>query len=197
MASTIKWYYDNGGSDNSPGASNDLSGGGTKLRFRTDDSGHTIDTANPIPIPTSGYNFSYWAHLYMEMTARTAETVNNMKFYTVGSAYGTGIILYLGSQDPVHTAAATTGYDLATGTSGTTGDEMITAANKHTDLTTQADAISHTSGSPRTLTIGESGSVLDAVGETCNYLVFQVSCTTTASAGAKTAITLTGRYDEV
>lgn len=198
MASTIVWFYDKGGSDNSPGSSIDVStGGGTQVRWRTDDNLDTIDATNPIPIPGAGNNFSFWGQVYMEMTVRPgSEIVNNMKFYADGAGYGTGIVLYSGNEDPVHTAAATTGYDLATGTVGDTGDRMDSGGNKHTDLTARTDVFTYTSGSTRSLTIGEASSQLDAVNETCNYLVLQLDVTTTASAGTKTAETLTGRYDE-
>ena len=200
MASTIKWFYDNAGSDNTPGASNDLSGGGTKIRWKSEDDGESIDTGDAMPIPGAGDNYSYWGQFYMEMTARPgSEIVNNMKFYTDGGGqYGTGITLEAGAQYPVHTAAATTGYDLATGTPGTTGDRMDNGANKHTDLTTdtKVDADTYTTGAPASLTIGEAGSELKVVAETCNYLVLQVKVGTTATNGTKAAETLTGRYDE-
>jgi hypothetical protein len=198
MASTIKWFYDNGGSDNSPGTSNDLSAGGTIIRWHTSDAGTTMDTSNPIPVPSSGTNFSYWQQWYMEMTVRPgAEVVNNLKFYTDGAGYGTGITLYVGDENPVHTAAATTGYDLATGTAGTSGDEMITVAAKHTDLTTETSAFSYTSAAPRSMTIGEASSQMDAVAETGNYIVMQLAVGTTATPATLTAETMTGRYDEV
>lgn len=198
MASTLKVYYDNGGSDNSPGSANDLSGGGTKLRWRTDDSATTIDGTNPVPIPGAGNNYSYWCQLYVQMTARPGtEVVNNVKFYTDGGGFGTGLTLWVGDENPVHNSGATTGYDLATGTVGTSGDRMDSGANKHTDLTARTDAFTFTSASPRSMTIGEASSQLDAVNETTNYIVLQLDAGTTATAGTKSAETLTFRYDEV
>jgi len=197
MASTIKWFYDNAGIDDTPGASNDLSGGGTKIRWKSADDLEAIDTGDSMPIPVAGNNYSYWGQFYMEMTARPgAEIVNNMKFYTDGGGYGTGITLWNGDQFPVHTAAATTGYDLATGTPGTTGDRMDSGGSKHTDITTRTDAFTHVTGTPLSLTIGEASTQLDLVGETCNYLVLQLDVGTTATNGTKTAETMTGRYDE-
>ncbi len=200
-ASTINWFLDKGGSDNSPGSSVDVStGGGTQVRWRTDDDQDTIDTANPIPIPGAGENYSFWGQFYMEMTARPgSEIVNNMKFYSDGGGqYGTGITLEAGAQYPVRKSADTTGYDLATGTVGDTGDRMDNGANKHTDLTTdtKVDVDTYTSGAPVSLTIGETSTQLDAVGETCQYLVLQLEVGSTATSGTKTAETLTGRYDE-
>jgi hypothetical protein len=195
---TIKWYLDWGGSDNTPdGTPKDLSGGGTKIRWKSNTDMWTIDAADAMPIPGAGNNYSYWGQFYMEMTARPgSEVVNNMKYYTDGGDYGTGITLYVGDEDPVRTSALTTGYDLATGTPGTTGDRMDSGANKHTDLTARTDAFSYVTGTPRSLTIGESGNALDLVGETCNYLVMQLDVDSTASSGTKTAETQTGRYDE-
>ncbi len=197
MASTIKWFYDNAGSDNTPGASNDLSGGGTLIRWKSADDLQSIDTGDSMPIPGAGNNFSYWGQFYMEMTARPgAEIVNNMKYYTDGATYDTGVLLWNAIQFPVHTAAATTGYDLATGVAGTSGDRMDSGGAKHTDITTRQDAFGHVTGTPLALTIGEASTQLDAVGETCNYLVLQLDVGTTATNGTKTAETMTGRYDE-
>ncbi len=197
MASTLQWQYENAGSDNSPGTKQAITGTGN-FRFKTSDDQDQVDASDRIPIPGAGNNFSYWAQLFMEMTVRPAsEIVNNAKFYSDGDGqFGTGITVWAAIQNPVRTAAATTGYDLATGTQGTTGDRMDSGGPKHTDITTRADADTHTSASPRTLTIGEASSQLDLVGETTNYLVLQADVGTTATNGTKTAEVFTGRYDE-
>ena len=196
QASTIQWFYDNQGSDNTPGTPVNITGTGN-FRFKTEDRQDLVDANNRVPIPGAGDNYSFWAQLYMEMTVRpTSEIVNNMKFYGDGTMFDTGVDIFAAIQDPVRTSALTTGYDLATGVIGTTGDQMETGGAKHTDITSVANVNTHVTGTPRALTIGEASTQLDAVGETCNYLVLQGRVGTTASNGTKTAEVLTGRYDE-
>jgi hypothetical protein len=202
MASTIKWFGDNGGSDGNAANNRDLSGGGTKFRFRTDDDWHTIDGVNPVPIPGAGTNYAGWIHFYAKMTARPGtESVNNFKLYTDGAGYGTGIVVNVAGEFPTNNSgAAESGYEIAAfNPVGTTAYEMTVAApNGHSILDTALDVFGYTSASPFSgPTISEAGAVLNAVSEMTNYFVLQAAVGTTASAGVKTAETFTLRYDEI
>lgn len=201
MASTIKWFGDNLGVNANPANNRDLSGGGTKFRFRTDDNWHTIDGTNPVPIPGAGSNYAGWIHFLAKMTARPGtEVVNNLKFYTDGTGYGTGIGVNIGNQFPGNTAASPeAGYEVtAFNPIGTTCYEMSVAGpNGHSVITSTADAFAQTSASPFTgPSISEASSQLDAVGEMSNYFCVQASVDNTAGAGVKAAETYTIRYDE-
>ena len=66
----------------------------------------------------------------------------------------------------------------------------------HASLTGSTDAFTFTSGSPKTVSISEAGSVINAIGETTNYLVFQMEVISTASAGDLTDEDWTYQYDE-
>ena len=180
MVATVKVFYDFGGSDNSPATQQDTSGlGAPNLRFKTNDNA-TIDNQDPIPIPTSGNINSYWKQIYLKCTGGTFTQIDNVKFYTDGSGFGTGITTYVGNQDPTKNSGTSSGYEVATGTAGSQGDEMVGA---HADLSAKTDAFTFTSGSPRAVTISEAGSLINASGESTNYLVFQMNVASTAGPG--------------
>ena len=195
MVAAFSVYFDTGGTDNTPGASTDVDAlGAPALRFKTNDN-TTIDAIDPIPVPSSGTNYSYWKQIYLYCDTAPDTQVDNIKFYTDGAGFGTGITLNVGDEFPTKNNASDAGYEVATGTSGTSGDEVVAA---HADLTGVTDAFTFTSGSPLSgPTISEDSSIINAIGETSNYLVLQVAVGTTASPGNKTDETLTFQYDEI
>lgn len=191
MAAAFSVYFDHGVT---PTATDVDALGPPALRFKTNDNA-TIDTVDPVPIPASGTNYSYWKHIYLRCDAAPNTQVDNIKFYTDGTGYGTGITLNVGDQFPTKNSASTVGYVQATGTPGTSGDEVT--AN-HAGITTVTDAFTFTSASPLSgPTISEDLSIINAIGETTNYLVLQAAVTSTASPGNKTDETLTFQYDEI
>jgi len=192
MAASFDIFCDIGGTDGSPGTEENISSLGT-LRFRTDDY-NTLDTENPIPIPTAGNKYSYWKSVYMFCTVAPSDKVDNMRFYTDGGGFGTGVTLWVGDETPTKNSGSDAGYELASGTPGDSGDELV--AN-HSSITARTDAFTYTSGSPLTISISESGNTINAIGETCDYILLQLHVISTASAGALTPETLTFKYDEV
>jgi hypothetical protein len=197
MAATLKLYGDIGGSDTSPGSENDLSALSPMFRFKTADD-IAIDTANPIPIPAASSIESYWKNLYIKMTAADGKTVNNFLFYTDGTVFGTGVTVYIGDEYPTKNSGSNAGYEVATGTPGAAGDEMVAA---HAGLTGRTDVSTYVSGSKLTLVdanfISEAGNVLNATGETTNYICMQMNVASTASSGNLADETFTFLYDEV
>jgi hypothetical protein len=194
MAAVFKMMFDFGGSDGTPGTEQNVEALGPPcIRFKTADDA-TIDTNNPVPIPSAGTKYSYWKQIYMECTTGPDTQVDNVKFYTDGGGYGTGITTKVGTETPTKNSGANTGYEVATGTPGDTGDEMVAA---HAGLTGSADAFSFTSGSPKTLSISEAGNIINAIGEMTNYLIFQVEVGTTAAPGDKGNEVMTIMYDEI
>lgn len=193
MAATIKVYVDYAGTDGTPGSSDDITSG--NLRLRTDNT-NTQDTTNPIPIVAAATKYSFWRHLYLKCTVAPATKVDNIKFYMDGAGFGTGITLNAGDEFPANTAAApSSGYEVAEGTTGDTGVELVTG---HSGISGVTDAFTFTSGSPLTgPSIGESGSLIDAIDEMTNYLLIQLKVEDTASPGTKTAETATFQYDEI
>lgn len=194
MVAVFDIYFDFGGSNGAPGTEEDTDVlGPPNVRFKTADDA-TIDTNNPIPIPGSGTKYSYWKSIYMYCGTAPGTKVDNVKFYTDGGGFGTGITVKVGTQMPVKTNTSNTGYVKATGTPGDTGNEMVAS---HSGISSSVDAFSYTSASPKSVTISETSSQIDAIGETTNYLVFQMEVISTASPGDLDNETWTFKYDEV
>jgi len=195
MVAVFSVYFDTGGTDATPGASTDVDGlGAPNLRFKTNDN-TTIDSVDPVPIPSAGTNYSYWKQIYLYCDTAPDTQVDNVKFYTDGGGFGTGITLNVGDEFPAHKSTSNAGYEVATGTSGTTGNEVT--AN-HALVTGVTDAFTFTSGSPLSgPTISEDGSIINAIGESTNYLVLQLAVVSTATPGNKSDETCTFQYDEI
>ena len=194
MVAVMDVYYDFGGTDATPATEQDTDAlGPPRIRFKTADDA-TIDDVNPIPIPAAGTKYSYWKQIYLYCGTAPGTKVDNVKLYSDGAGFGTGITLKVGDQFPVKTSISDAGYEVATGTPGDTGDEMVAA---HAGLTTSSDMFAKTSGAPLSVTIGEASSQIDAIGESTNYVCLQMEVGTTASPGNLTDETLTFQYDEV
>jgi hypothetical protein len=192
VSATVAVFYDFGGTDGSPGTQQDITGlGPPNIRFKRADNA-TIDNQNPIPVPPSGTNYSRWKQLYLKVTGGTFTQIDNIRFYSDGTNYGTGITLKVGLQFPTNNSGAPgSGYEVA----DTDDQDMV---NYHSQITSDADAFSYTVGSPLSgPSISESGSVIDAVNEMSNYIVFQLEVVNGASAGDLNDETLTLKYDEI
>lgn len=194
MVATVSIYFSFGGTDGTPGTEQDVDGlGPPNIRFKVADNA-TIDTADPIPIPGAGTNYSYWKQIYLYCDLPDGNSLDNLKFYSDGTnSFGTGVDLMVGGQFPVKNSGASTGYEVAD-----TTDEMVSGTANHSGITSSASVFTYDSGSPLTgPTISEAGSVIDATGETSNYLVFQMNVASTASPGELPVDeTLTIQYDE-
>lgn len=195
MVADFDVFYDFAGTDATPGTQQDTDGlGPPNIRFKTADDA-TIDVINPVPIPTAGTNRSFWKQLYIKCNTAPDTQVDNIKFYTDGAGYGTGITLNVGDQFPVKNSGSDAGYEVATGTIGTSGDDVVT---QHAGITSVSDAFSFTVGSPLSgPTISEAGSIINAINETSNYLILQADVISTATPGNKPDETLTIQYDEI
>lgn len=154
------------------------------LRFCTSDD---YDPGNnyPIPIPGSSYNYSYTKSIAFYVSVAPDTSITGIYVYTDGSlGWGSGITVYIGNQTP-------SAYVQATGTPGTTGNEMTTF---YTGITSKSDFFGYTSGSP-------FGPITQAktsgTGRYTYYVVLQAAVGTTATSGAKTPETATWKYNEV
>ncbi len=194
MAATMDVYFDFGGTDATPGTEQDTDAlGPPNIRFKTADDA-TIDTANPIPVPAAGTNYSFWKQMYLFCANPDGNSIDNVKFDSDGTiSFGTGVTLLVGDETPTKNSGSDAGYEVATGTGGTTGDEMVAA---HAGLTGSTDAASLTSGSPLTVSISEAGSVINLASETTNYVIMQVNVITTAAAGLTSSETLIYQSEE-
>lgn len=146
-------------------------------------------TADPIPIPAAGTNYSYWVCTRLQCTVTPTGTVNNLKWYTDAGGFGTGVNV---------TVDTATAYTQATGTQGSTGDELTTTSYPSISGgggagQPYANAFSFTSGAPLSVT----GSITNpSTGEFGDRVVYQIEVINTASAGSLTPETFTWQYDE-
>jgi hypothetical protein len=151
-------------------------------RANAEDAHTTAGTSNSILVPTSGTNYSYWVVTRLNVTAITAGTVDNVKWYTDGTNnFGTGVTC------KTNTA---TGYVQATGTAGTSGTQLTTG-NYATLAGAPTDAFAYTSGSP--LSVAGTTTVTGQFGD---RVVYQIEVGTTAASGATAQETFTWKYDD-
>jgi len=192
MVADMSVYFDFGGSDNTPGTEQDTDAlGPPRMRFKRADNA-TIDSANPVTIPAAGTDYSRWKQIYLLATVAPDTQVDNIRIHNDGGDFGTGITVNNGIQFPVKSSTADTGYDVSD-----TDDQVMT---NHTDITTEEDFFANhgTSGTALgPVTIAEAGNIIDAINETCHYVVLQMATINTATPGAKTAETITWLYDEI
>lgn len=194
MAATLKEYFDFGGSDTAPGTNQEVDAlGPPRLKFKTADDA-TIDNINPIPVPAAGTNYSYWKQIYLKCTVAPSSQIDNVKWYTDGGGFGTGITIKAGTETPTKNSGSNAGYEVATGTPGSTGNEMVAA---HAGLTGSSDAFGYTLGSPKTISISEAGAIINAINETTNYLILQAEVGITASAASPPNEIVTWKWDEI
>ena len=194
MAATLKEYFDFGGTDGTPGTNQEVDAlGPPRLKFKTNDNA-TIDNIDPIPVPAAGTNYSYWKQIYLKCTVAPSTQIDNVKWYTDGGGFGTGITIKAGTETPTKNSGSDAGYEVATGTPGSTGNEMVAA---HAGLTGSADAFGFTSGSPKSVSISEAGNIINAMNETTDYLILQAEVGTAAAAGTPSNETVTWQWDEI
>jgi len=141
-------------------------------------------TSDPIPIPGAGTNYSYWVVTRLEVVTTAPDNgINNIKWYSEGTSFGTGLVC---------SGNEATDYTQATGTQGTTGTELTVGNYTTGTLTTPVDVTTFTSGSPKSL----AGSIGAATGEFGSRFVYQLGVGATAGVGTMTARTFTWQFDE-
>jgi len=189
MVAVFNVNLDTGGTVDNPGLSTNTDPlGPPNLRYkRADDP--TIDNNDPDIIPSAGISFSRWKQIFLIATTAPDTQVNNVKIYTDGVGFGTGITVQVGDETPTHNSGATTGYDPA----DTNDDPLV----NHVDITGVTDFFTFTSGSPKTVTISEAGAIINAIGETTDYLITQMEIINTASPGDLADETFTWEWDEI
>lgn len=151
-------------------------------RANAEDAHSTAGTTNPIQVPASGTNYSYWVSTQLSADTAPSGTIDNLRWYTDGTNnFGTGVSC------KANTASA---YVQATGTAGETGDILNTT--NHTSLAgATSDVFGYTSGSPLSVTGSISGT-----GDIGHQVVYQIEVADTAAPGATSQETFTWKYDE-
>ena len=170
------------------------------VRFCTSDT-YGPELNYPLSIPSTGYRYSYWKTLCLELSGAFTK-INNIKFYcdgAIGYTFGSGGALNIGTKDAGDSGLAIGSYDEATGEEGVSGDAMDDEDDGHAvykgDGYTVKDIENYTSGSPLDL----DSTDYEAAGKT-EAVVLQAKCDTVANgaeAGLQNAETLTWRFDEI
>lgn len=182
MAATIQIRRQTGASP----TNDDITSANTRLS--TSDNHYTTETTNPIPIPPSGTNYSYWCVTQLFASTTPDGTIDAIKWYTDGSdSLGTGVSMLVATANV---------YDQAGGTPGSTGTELTVAnyGNGTTDLDgAPSDVFAETQGAP----LDVAGSIDNpSTGNFGDLVVFQSAVISTASAGTTTSETISWQYDE-
>ena len=189
MVADISVFTDFGGANNAPGTKQDTDPlAPVNVRFKYADN-NTIDLNDPIPIPSAGTNRSRWKHMYIKATTAPDTQIDNLKIFTDGTGFGAGITVLVGTETPVNTLAADTGYEVSD-----VADEVMTA---HAEITATTDFFLATSGSPKAVDIDEASAIIDAINEESGYVVLQMEVISTAAPGDLADETITWEYDEI
>jgi hypothetical protein len=139
---------------------------------------------DPIRVPASGTNYSYWVSTRLSAVTSPSGTINNIRWYTDGSNnFGTGVTCR-GNTSPA--------YVEATGVVGLSGDYLDTI--NHPSLSgPTADVFIFNYASPFPIT----GSITNPdTGDFGHFMVYQVEVDPTAGPGVTNQETFTWIYDE-
>jgi hypothetical protein len=195
MVATVNVQQAVGGSDGSPGTYNNIT---TSTRLQTKDQFAPADTSYPIPIPVSGFSYSYWIHVCLDLSG-SFTTINNVRFYSDGSigwSFGTGGELRRGNRDSGDHGCPMAEYDLATGTEASSGDALEDETLGHgyynSQTTPTANVNSDTDGSPAVIDSTDHTSA----GKT-KAVVLQCKVANDAVQGEQADETLSFKYDEI
>lgn len=139
-------------------------------------------------MPTSATQaYSYWVATRLSATGAAATAINNIKWYADGVSAGTGVTL--------NVATAST-YVQATGTPGTTGNQLTSANYTSWDFNAVGSIATNSSNYTSGGTLSVSGSVGSTAVAFGDFVVYQVQVSSTAGPGPTTAKTVTYQFDE-
>jgi len=197
MVATVGVYQYTAGSDGNPGTDSEIT---ASTRLQTKDQFSPSDTTYPIPIPTSGFKYSFWVHVGLKITGGSFTKINNIKFWSdgaVGWTFGATGELRIGNRDAGDIGCPmATEYDIATGTDGDTGDAIEDVTNGHgyyNGQTTKTRNVTYwTSGNKATI-----DSTDHVAAERCKAAVLQAKVASDGTQGEQADETLTFSYDEI
>jgi len=154
-------------------------------RANAEDAHSTAGTTNPVSIPSSGTNYSYWVATKLFVSSAPSGIIDNIRWHTDGVAnFGTGVDANVGTA---------TSYKQATGTAGTSGDELNTT-NYTTLSSNPVDAFDTYPNATSALAV--SGSISATTGDVGDFVVYQITVDNTANPGSTNSETFTWLYDE-
>lgn len=192
MVATYQVILNNGGSDGTP-----TKAVITNARFHSSDS-NASDIATPVLIDSVARR-SYWKSISLRVNG-TFTQVDNIRHYsdgTIGWTLGAAGKLNRGNRDSGDQGCAEASYELASGTSGTTGHAIDDATDGHTFYKSQstptASVANDTTASPATI----STTAITVAGTDSKHVVMQVLTDTDGTQGVQSTETLTWKVDEI
>ena len=166
----------------------------TNARFSTSDV-YNPGTSNPLPIPAAGLTLSYWKSICLQFTG-TFTSIDNIRHYCDGSlvwALGTSGGMVRGNRDAGDHGCPPGSYDQATGTPGTTGDDVETHSFYSGQTTKSADLESDVAPNGATI----DSNAYTSADDRCYFVVLQMIVDTDATQGTLATETFTWKYDEI
>jgi len=184
MVATLEVDFDKAGAVNAPGTPDHAVANG---RFNVEDT-NDQDNASSITIPSGADVFSFWKHFFLHCTVAPSVLINNMKYYTDGALGFTGVTINVGDGTQTKNSGSSAGYD--------PGQALVLTT--HDTIAAVTSLFTFTSGAPRTVSISEASSQIDATGETTDYVVLSMTVSNAAVQGIQApAETTTWEWDEI
>ena len=184
MVAAFQTEWDFGGTANTPGTVETVL---TNLRFNNEDT-NDQDAASPVTIPTGADVFSFWKQIYLACrTTAPDNLINNVKIWTDASGLAwTGCTVNVQDDVLAHSTAGDAGYD--------PGQALVMTT--HDTVTSVTDLFTYVTATPRAVTISETTSQIDAIGEFTDYVCLSLTVSSSAVQGTQATETITWRYDE-
>jgi hypothetical protein len=151
------------------------------------------DTNDPIPIDTV-LRRSYWASIRLNITGTFTEVSNirHAPLNTIDWTFGTAGKLKRGNRDTGDNGVPNASYEQATGTQGTTGNDLEVSHTYYSGQTVKSVDVDTDIGSPPVI----DSTTYTAVNPT-KHVVLQVEVDTDATQGDQTDETLEWLVDEI
>ncbi len=149
----------------------------SSIRFRRDDT-DTQDYSSPIPIPSSGINYSWRKSIKANITISPSAQISNLRWYSDGIAWENGVVCYVCHYSNYIQASVS---DNTTEISGS-------------DL---ADSTIYTSASPLVINSGIVISNPNTGYGTQDYLIMQLSVDSDAVQGVQSSHSFFYTWDEI
>jgi len=155
----------------------------------------------PLSIPSSGFRYSYWKTLCLELSG-TFSKVSNIQFFTDGNVaftLGSGGGMFVGTKDTGDSGLAIASYDQATGEEGVSGDAMDDAEDGHAVYKGAGYTVEDVEDFTSAAALLIDSTEYTEAGKT-KATVLQVKCDTAANGatqGLQNPETLWWKYDEI
>lgn len=145
----------------------------------------TPGSSNPVPIPSSGTNHSFWVPTQLYALTAPTGTINNIKWYTSGANPWTGATLEVATA-PI--------YRQATGSVGVSGNTLNpTNYSTLTSTPTTDNAFTYDAALPLNVTGSLVGPATGYFGE---YVVTQFTLMASVTPGVLSSTLITFQWDE-